>query len=133
LYSVETLNLLREYINNNFLKVPRFGFIDMGCSGDREEKLNTLSTEEIDELCQYPETKCFLERLMNCWVLLKPRVYLAFSKIEGWQEQFEISFANPRKNLPGFLDRLKEHHLLEEFISEFGKKRLDRLVSSIAT
>jgi hypothetical protein len=128
LYSTKTLSLLRKYTEQYFLRVPSLGFADMSPVGQGLEKLNALSVEEVHELCQHPETKRFLGVLVESWNRLNPHIYLAFSKMEGWKEQFEIKFANSYSNLQGFLERLAaEHYSVEEFIVEFGRERFNRL------
>ena len=128
-FSVETLDALRVYVNNNFLRVPRLGFVDMLWGG--MENLNTLSIEEIDEMCRDPETQRFLIHLIRKWNILDPRVYLALSKTKGWKEAFEDYFLKGVHNLNGCLNHLKEHQLLEGFVLEFGQERLDRLLAKV--
>jgi hypothetical protein len=126
-HSRNTLKGLREYVAENILEVPRLGYIDMKMSYRGFERLNSFSPEEIDCLCKHEGARRFLESLVDNWVILDPKIYLAFSRIEGWKEEFEKKFSCRCQNLDGFLGRLEEQGLLEGFIQEFGQGRLDAL------
>lgn len=129
-YSTRTFKAVKQYMARNFIEFTRIGFVDMSnIYGHSIIRLNALSQEEIQQSCQNPEMKRFLPKIIECWTRLKPSTYLAFSKIEGWNDAFERYFCSPSNTLAlnFFLKRLEDEKLMNEFIKIFGEQNLEIL------
>jgi hypothetical protein len=123
----ETLNGLKNYAKRYFFRVPRLGYIDMNPLNDHSKRLNELSIQEVQDLCQSPETKRFLPRIIENWETLDPHLYLAFSQVEGWQEEFESYFSSHPHCMFPFEEHLMKRQLHQKCVENFRKKKWTEL------
>lgn len=125
IYSQNNLLELQKILLNNYIQISGLGYIEF--SEKRIEKLNKADPTQIEELIKHEKIELFLPRLVSHWPLLKPSIHLAFSKVNGWKEEFEKQFAGPYLDLNRFLQMLEEANLLQEFKDNFGADRLSRI------
>jgi hypothetical protein len=130
--SKDMLDTLREYTRTYLLKVPRLELVDICPISRNIVNLNRLTDQEINEVCQNPDTKNFLDILAQQWPLLDPRIFLAFTQIEGWKERMEIGMTHCQNNKDSvkiFLEKLlQDKSYPQKFIVQFGEQMLNNLL-----
>ncbi|SRR5581483_1602688 len=130
IYSRKTIPLLRDYLAKNVITIPGFEPVDM--KGDLK-KLNTCTALHIEKMCEHPNTKRFLDDLVNSWRILLPSAYIGFSKMEDWKQSFEKKFLREDSELAECLLKLQKAGVLAEFIQHFGHERMDALLIRCST
>ena len=129
--SRKTLALMRSYFDNYIVELPGPRYFNIHSLVANGVHLNEWSLEDISEICRNEKTKKNLHRIISQWFDVDPAVYLAFSKIEGWKEAFEEYYTHSYCGLPGFLKKLNMSGLLDAFIQDFGRDRINALLSRL--
>jgi hypothetical protein len=122
-----TLVRMKRYVANNILSIPNHPNYNMDILCSNIEKINNAFPQKIDELTNHLETRRFVKQLAGAYDSLEPKVYIAFSKVDGWMEAFEQEFSFFNRDLNGLLKSLEKEGLLDGFIQEFGSERIQIL------
>jgi hypothetical protein len=128
IYSRRMLNMLKDHLEKNFIEMPDGAYFEI--TDDR--KLNQATKEQIKSLSQNEKIKKHLTYLISSWSFLNISSYLAFSKVDGWKEEFKNQFIES-SNFVNFVKKLEKNNLLEEFIQFIGLEDFNVLKTGITS
>lgn len=131
-YNKTSLNALEEYVNNNIIELPIIGFVDIGNYHEFSIKINNLSLEEVKSILKNRKALSFFNKHLSSIIRfpfsIKSDLYIGFSELPEWNDEFEKYFSLSLSNLPEFLEYLKDEENYDKFVETFGEDRLNALV-----